>query len=218
MDQLRLSQEEGEMIESILSSRPPEVLGPPEVLEVESSLDLEESALVPGLMERVREYGQARRRVQEQIVEAPEESDGLQEVLDEVAGQVPDGDESPDDDYSSSTPGGEKCGVCERSFRNRGPVVRCVGCTKRVHRDYCVKYMRLSTNLRAGMCSVCCQQVEDLFIEVREYVDISGLVWNQEDWLRKLIKSHSRGKGLSHQTFRPFNRLQRFIWLALGRG
>ena len=65
---------------------------------------------------------------------------------------------------------------------------------------------------------MCCQQVEDLFTEVREYVDTSGLVWNQEDWLRKLIKSHSRGIGLSHQTCRPFNRLQRFIWLALGRG
>ena len=65
---------------------------------------------------------------------------------------------------------------------------------------------------------MCCQQVENLFTEVREYVDTSGLVWNQENWLRKLIKSHSRGIGLSQQTCRPFNRLQRFIWLALGRG
>ena len=65
---------------------------------------------------------------------------------------------------------------------------------------------------------MCCQQVEDLITEVREYADTSGFVWNQEDWLRKLIESHSRGIGLSHQTFRPFNRLQRFIWLALGRG
>ena len=190
MDQPLVSHQQGDTVELLSSS--------PEVQEVESSLDPGESVLITGLMQRVSQYGQARRQVQEQIVEAPEESDGLQEVLDEVAGQVPDDDESPDDDSSSSTSGGEKCGVCERSFRNRGPVVRCAGCTKRVHRDYCVNYMRMSTNLRAGMCSMCC-----VFTEVREYANASGLTWNQEDWLRKLVRSHSRGIGLSHQILRP---------------
>ena len=190
-----------------------------EVIEVESSLDPEESSMIASLLQRVRHYGQAGRQVQEQIVEAPEESgDDLQEMLNEVADQVPDDDEPPDDDPSSSTSGGEKCGVCERSFRNRGPTVTCAGCTKKVHKNYCVKYMRMSTNLRAGMCNMCCGKVEDWYTEVREYVNTQGLTWNQEDWLRKLVKSHSRGIGLSYQTFRPFNRLQRFLWTALGRG
>ena len=81
-----------------------------EVILVESSLEPEESSMIASLMQRVRQYGQANRQVQEQIVEAPQESDDdLQEMLDEVAGQVPDDDEPPDDDPSSSTSGGEKC-------------------------------------------------------------------------------------------------------------
>ena len=79
MDQLTLSKQEGELIESILTSGPQEILGSQEVQELASSLNADESVLVPGLLERVREFGQARRRAQRQIVEAPEESDGLQE-------------------------------------------------------------------------------------------------------------------------------------------
>ena len=136
--------------------------------------------------------------------------------MNQVAGQVPDDDESPDEDSSSSTSGGERCGVCSRSIRNR-PIAKCAGCTKRVHKDYCVNYMRMSTTLRAGMCVMCCDKVQSWFTEIMEYATASGLTWNQEDWLRKLVKSHSRGIGLSHQTFRPFNRLQEFLWIALGR-
>ena len=145
----------------------------PEAQEVESSLDPGKSVLMTGLMQRVRQFGQANRQVQEQIVEAPEEGDDLQEVLNQVAGQVPDDDESPDDDSSSSTSSGEKCGVCSRSLRNR-PIAKCAGCTKRVHKDYCVNYMRMSTNLRAGMCSMCCEKVENWFTEIRVYATTSG--------------------------------------------
>ena len=81
-----------------------------------------------------------------------------------------------------------------------------------------MKYMKMSENLRAGMCNMCCGKVEDLMLEVREFTDTQGLTCNQEDWLRKLVKSHSRGIGLAYQTFRPFNRLQKFLWEALGRG
>ena len=94
----------------------------------------------------------------------------------------------------------------------------CVGCTRRVHKNYCVRYMKLSENLRAGMCNVCCGKVEDYILDVEEYSDAQGLTWNQESWVRRLVKSHSRGLGLAHQTFRPFNRLQQFLWTALGRG
>ena len=70
-----------------------------EVVSVGSSVDPEEPSMISDLWHRVRRYGQASRQVQEQIVEAPEESDDdLQEMLDEVAGQVPDDDEPPDDE------------------------------------------------------------------------------------------------------------------------
>ena len=69
-----------------------------------------------------------------------------------------------------------------------------------------------------SMCNACCIQVENLLREVREYVDASDLVWDQDAWLRKLVNSQSQGIGLSQQNCRPFNRLQKFIWVALGRG
>ena len=141
-----------------------------EIISVASSGEPEESSIISDLWRRVRRYGQSSRRAQEQIVQAPEEGDdNLQEMLNEVAGQVPDDDGPPDDEPSSSASGGEKCGVCERSFRNRGPTVTCAGCTKKVHKNYCVKYMKLSENLRAGMCNMCCGKVEDFILEVREY-------------------------------------------------
>ena len=169
---LILPLKKGSLAESFSNNRSPERQRSQEVVEVQSSMDPEESALIPALMERVREFGQARRRVQEQIVVAPVEGDGLREMLDEVSAQAPGGHVSSDDDCSSSTSGDEKCGVCERSFRHRGPVSKCVGCTKRVHRNYCVKYMKLSSNYRAGMCNVCCQQVEDWITEVKKSMQI----------------------------------------------
>ena len=193
-----------------------EVAGSSEVVSVASSREPEEPGIIQDLWRRVSRY---RRRTQEDQVVAREPSDDLQDVLNEVSGQVPDDEGPPDEEPpSSSVSGVERCGVCERSFRNRGPTVTCAGCTKKVHKNYCVKYMKLSENLRAGMCNMCCGKVEDLLLDVVEYADAQGLTWNQEDWLRKLIKSHSRGIGLAYQTFRPFNRLQRFLWTALGRG
>ena len=131
MDQLAVSQQEGDFIESIVNSGPQEIVGPPEMQEMLSSLTDEDLAMVPGLMERVQEFRRARLQSQGQFVEAPQASNGLQEILDEVAGQVPGDEGSPDDSSPSSTPHGEGCGVCERSFRNRGPVAICAGCTKK---------------------------------------------------------------------------------------
>ena len=122
---------------------------------VESSIDQEQSALIPGLMRRVRQFGQGRQQAQEQIVVAPTASDGLQGMLDEVSGQAPGSHVSSDGDCSSSKPDDEKCGVCERSFRHRGPILKCAGCAKNVHRNYCVTYMKLSPTYRAGVCNVC---------------------------------------------------------------
>ena len=188
---------------------------------VESSTEQDESTLIPGLERRVRQFGQSRRQVQaqQQIVEAPEVSDGgLQEMFDEVAGQAPGSRISSGGDCSSSKPDDEKCGVCERSFRHRGPILKCAGCAKDVHRNFCVTYMKLSPTYRAGVCNLCKDQVENWIEEVKEYTHTSGFVWNQDDWLKRLVKSHSRGMELSRQAVRPFNRLQKFIWLALGRG
>ena len=51
----------------------------------------EELALIPGLLRRAREYGVSRRHQrQEQIVEYPEEPDHLQDMIEEVVGQVTD--------------------------------------------------------------------------------------------------------------------------------
>ena len=127
------------------------------------------------------------RRTQEQVVHAPEGSDAignLQEMLNEVSGQVPDEPGPPDDAPSSSGPGVEKCGVCERSFNHRGPTVTCKGCAKRVHKSYCARYMKMSENLRAGMCFRCCDKVEEMILGVREYVESQGLTWKQEAWLK----------------------------------
>ena len=153
-----------------------------EIISVASSGEPEESSMISESWRRVRRYGLSTRQAQEQIAEAPEEGDDhLQEMLNEVSGQVPDDDGPPDDEPpSSSAAGGEKCGVCERSFRNRGPTVTCAGCTKRVHKNYCVRYMKLSENLRAGMCNVCCGKVEDYILDVEEYSVAQGVTWNRE--------------------------------------
>ena len=100
------------------------------VVSVASSVEPEEPGIISDLWRRVRRYG---RQAQEQIVHTPEESEGtdnLQEMLNEMSGQAPDDEGPPDDELSSSVTDGEKCGVCERSFRNRGPTVICAGCTK----------------------------------------------------------------------------------------
>ena len=99
-----------------------------------------------------------------------------------------------------------------RSFNHRGPTVTCKGCAKRVHKSYCARYMKMSENLRAGMCFRCCDKVEEIILDVREHVESQGLTWKQEAWLKKLVKSYSRGIGLEHQSFRLFNRLQKFIF------
>ena len=149
MDQLETSQREGD-------SEPQETVVSLELLqEMLSSLTVEEIEMLPGLMQRAHECRRAREEAQEQIVEAPQVSNGLQDVLDEVADQVPDDEESSDEDAPSSTSRIEECGVCERSFRHREPVVTCVGCTKSVHNQYCVKNVRLGTAFQTCMCHTC---------------------------------------------------------------
>ena len=102
-----------------------EVAGSSEVVSVASSVEPEEPGIIQDLWRRVRRYG---RRTQEEQIVAREESDDLQEMLNEVSGQVPDDGGPPDEEPpSSSASGVERCGVCERSFRNRGPTVTSVG-------------------------------------------------------------------------------------------
>ena len=177
------------------------------VVSVTSSEPGDESGLLTGLWRRVRD-----------AVHSPANSTGnLQEVLNEVSGQAQD-EPVPSEAPSSSGTDVEKCGVCERSFRHRGPKVTCSGCGKNAHKNYCVRYTKMSENYRAGMCNICCNKVEDMILDVREYTESQGLNWRQETWLKKLVKSHSRGFGLEYQSFRVFNKLQKFIWQALGRG
>merc|ERR1711973_74075 len=94
----------------------------------------------------------------------------------------------------------------------------CSGCGKIVHKSYCVRYTRMSESYRAGMCNICCNKVEGMILEVQNYTEAQGLAWRQESWLKKLVKSHSRGFGLEYQSCRVFNKLQKFLWQALGRG
>ena len=169
------------------------------VVSVTSSAEAEESGLILDLWRRVSRMG--RRTPQGQVVHAPEGSSptgNLQGMLNEVSGQVPDEPGPSEDAPSSSGPDVEKCGVCERSFRYRGPKVTCSGCSKKVHKNYCVKYMKMSENLRAGMCNICCDKVEELILDVREYTEAQGLNWKQEARVKKLVKSHSRGIGLEY--------------------
>ena len=111
-------------MESIVSSEPQETVVPLEMQEMLLSMTaeelamVEELAMIPGLMERVHKCRRAREEAQKQIVEAPQESSGLQDVLDEVADQVPDDDFS-DEDALLSTSYSKGCGVCQRSFKYR---------------------------------------------------------------------------------------------------
>merc|ERR1711973_584575 len=70
----------------------------------------------------------------------------------------------------------------------------------------------------AGMCNVCCDRVSEWMDEVREYSFNTGQMWQEDDWLKKLVKLHSEGLALSHQTLKPLNELQTFLWKALGQG
>ena len=154
-----------------------EVAGSSEVVSVASSAEPEEPGLIQDLWRRVSRYG---RRAQEGQIVAREESGDLQGMLNEVSGQVP--HEGPPDEEppSSSESGVQRCGVCERSFRDRGPTATCPGCTKRVHKHYCVRYTRLSENLQAGMCNVCCVKVEAGIWDVEDYSTAQGVTWNRE--------------------------------------
>ena len=97
MDQLETSQREGD-------SEPQDTVVSPELLqEMLSSLTAEEIEMLPGLMQRAHECRRAREEAQEQIVEVPQVSNGLQDVLVEVADQVPDNEDPSDEDASSST-------------------------------------------------------------------------------------------------------------------
>ena len=96
------------------------------VVSVTSSEPVEESGFLSGLWRRVRG------------LHSPASSTGnLQEVLNEVSDQVQDDDPVPSEPPSSSGQDVEKCGVCERSFRHRGPKVTCSGCGKNTHKNYC---------------------------------------------------------------------------------
>ena len=191
MDQLAVSQREGGVTESITSS------GSSRRRESVSSMNAEGSASAPGLMERVREFLRTRQQAQQRGVIAPQGS------VDPVNVPVPDDGDVPEEGAPSLTSDREKCGVCERSFRYRGPVVTCAGCTKRVHNQYCVKDVRLGTAFQMSMCHTCCIQVEDLVEEVEEYVDASNLVWDQDAWFIEVIDSQPHRIGLSQQICRP---------------
>ena len=45
----------------------------------------------------------------------------------------------------------------------------------------------MSENLRAGMCNICCDKVEELILDVREYTEAQGLNWKQEACVKKLV-------------------------------
>ena len=179
MDQLAVSQWEGGVTESITSS------GSSRRRESVSSMNAEGSASAPGLMGLIREFLGTRPQAQQRGVIAPHGS------VDPVNVPVPDDSDVPEEDALSLTSTHEKCGVCERSFRYRRPVVNCAGCTRRVHNQYCVKNVRLGTAFQTCMCHTCCIHVEDLVKEVKEYVVASNLVWDQDAWLRKLVDSQS---------------------------
>ena len=81
-----------------------------------------------------------------------------------------------------------------------------------------MKDMKISENLKANMCFKCCDKVEELILDIQQYSQIRGVTWNQEAWMRKLAKSYSQGIGLEYHSYRPINRLQRFLWEAFGNG
>ena len=110
------------------------------VVSVTSSEPVEESGLLSGLWRRVRHIGGQNPSGTRVHSPAGSSSTGnLQEVINEVSGQAQD-EPVPSEAPSSSGQDVEKCGVCERSFRHRGPKVTCSGCGKNAHKNYCVRY------------------------------------------------------------------------------
>ena len=153
------------------------------VVEVESSVEGEHPGILVNIWDRMSRFG--RRQVSSE--RDRDSSRDLEDMLNDVAGNVPDDESPPDDEPSSSSSTADRCGVCDRSFRNRGVRVLCTGCGKQVHKEHCVKYVQLSEYLQAGMCVICCNKVQDLIEDTREYLVGEGLDWDQENWLRKLV-------------------------------
>ena len=186
-----------------------------DVISVSSATPAEqrdESSVVDALTDRVREYIRTRTSDEDQSRVSGEEPHYLQDMLNQVSGQVLDVEVPPaEEDAPSSTDDMEKCSACERSFRFRGPTLVCTGCSRTVHKNYCVRYMEISENLSAGMCIICCDKVDELILDIRRYYELHGMMWNQEAWIRKLTKSFARGIGLEYHSYRSINRLQKFF-------
>ena len=185
-----------------------QVVERPQVAEVIETGGSNEPALIRNLLQRVEALTGANRRIPPSSTTSPVRGNELQVVLDQVATQHDRG--PPEQD-------GERCGVCAGSFGER-PRARCAGCSKRIHKIGCVTYMTVTTKLQAGMCNLCCNRVNRWMDEVREYSSNTGQLWREDDWLKRLVKSHSEGLALSHHAYRPFNELQNFLWKTLGQG
>ena len=128
--------------------------------------DAREDSLMRHLWSRLRQH-MGRQALEEAVSQDGSGGDNhLQDILNEVSGQVPEVPQ-PVEDAPSSSGDVEKCTVCRRSFRHRGPTVTCAGCSFRVHKQYCVRYLTMSENLRVGMCNICCYRVQRLILEVR---------------------------------------------------
>ena len=57
---------------------------------------------------------------------------------------------------------------------------------------------------------MCCGKVISMFDEVREFVEATQMTWDEDKWLRKLIKAQRRGLGLAQTMNKTFNDLRVF--------
>ena len=55
--------------------------------------------------------------------------------------------------------------------------------------------MAIAKSYEAGMCNLCCAKVLSVFEEVREFVTNAGMDWDEDEWLRKLIKTSGKDWG-----------------------
>ena len=94
----------------------------------------------------------------------------------------------PEVKQSPSSPEGERCVVCTEAIRGSARA-RCPGCARRVHKEGCSTYMVIAKRYEVGVCNICCAKVTGVFDKVREFVANAGMEWDEDKWLKKLIKS-----------------------------
>ena len=127
------------------------------------------------------------------------------------------GTRTPEARMPPTSPDANRCRVCLEDFGERERA-RCPGCVMRVHRDVCSTYLGIGIKYEIGMCNFCCAKVSTWLEEIRESIRGTDTRFDEDRWMRKLLKSQKEGCALSLTRNSMLNELQHFIWKGLNQG